>query len=254
MASSADDGGGSRRSSSLHADLPQTCVRLSVERVALHLRSRLVLFSAFVFVFVPLLFCLFRLGSEALDENLPSLSPPAHSGVTRASRRLSSPHAGDVSALILAVGCIMVMFYLISMMPAGGGGGGGGGNGPRDFNYRIPPSWSPEHDHSYSFRAYMTDIALWVMLTDLQPHQQCAAIIMRLGGAARDMARMVTPQELMNGGVRSGVALDPVTYQLAALQERFAALDDESRLASMTEMLAFTRRQWGVHKRASGAL
>ncbi len=65
------------------------------------------------------------------------------------------------------------------MVPAGGGAG-------RDnFNYRIPPSWSPENDSHYSFRAYMTDISLWVMLTDLQPHQQCAAITMRLAGSAR---------------------------------------------------------------------
>ncbi len=54
----------------------------------------------------------------------------------------------------------------------------------RDLNTRVPPSWSPENDTSYSFRALFADISLWVMLTDLQPHQQCAAIIARLGGAA----------------------------------------------------------------------
>ena len=69
------------------------------------------------------------------------------------------------------------------MMPSGGPHYTGN---QRDFNYRIPPSWSPEQEHNYSFRAYMTDIALWIMLTDLQPHQQCAAIVMRLGGAARE--------------------------------------------------------------------
>ena len=221
MASDAGGGGlHSRDLSSNDLDPVERSASVSGTKGALYVRARSVLFYALLSVLVFLLFCLFRLGSEALEENLPSLSPPAHSGVTRASRRLSSQHVGAVSALILAVSCVMVILYLISMMPAGGGGGGGGGNGPRDFNYRIPPSWSPEHDHSYSFRAYMTDIALWVMLTDLQPHQQCAAIIMHLGGAARDMARMVTPQELMNGGVRNGVALDPVTYLLAALQER----------------------------------
>ena len=54
-----------------------------------------------------------------------------------------------------------------------------------DFNYRVPPWWNPEHEREYSFRAYMTDLAIWVMLTDLQPHQQAAAIVMRLGGSAR---------------------------------------------------------------------
>ena len=94
----------------------------------------------------------------------------------------------------------------------------------------------------YSFRAYMTDISLWVLLTDLQPHQQCAAIIMRLGGAAREMARMITPQEMVNGGMRNGVQVDPVTYLLGAIHARFAALEEESRITCMTEMLAFTRK------------
>ena len=55
----------------------------------------------------------------------------------------------------------------------------------REINYRIPPSWSPENEGTYSFRSYLTDIPIWIMLTDLQPHQQCAAIVMRLGGAER---------------------------------------------------------------------
>ncbi len=79
------------------------------------------------------------------------------------------------------------------------------------------------------------------MLTDLQPHQQCAAIVMRLGGAAREMARLMTPQEMAYGGIRNGVAVDPVTYLLGSLHARFAALEEESRLTCMTEMLAFNR-------------
>ena len=80
------------------------------------------------------------------------------------------------------------------------------------------------------------------MLTDLQPHQQCAAIILRLGGAAKEMGRMMTPQEMAMGGMINGQQLDPVTYLLAGLQARFAALEEESRLKSMTEMMAFARK------------
>ena len=69
-----------------------------------------------------------------------------------------------------------------------------------NFNYKIPPAWSPENDRTYSFRAYMTDISLWVMLTDLAPHQQAAAIIMRLGGQACEFARCMSPQEIIGGG------------------------------------------------------
>ncbi len=39
-----------------------------------------------------------------------------------------------------------------------------------------------------------------------------------------------------------GVQSDPVAYLLASLQDRLAALDEETRLACMTEMLAFSRR------------
>ena len=129
---------------------------------------------------------------------------------------------------------LLLAAALLHMMPQMGN--------DRNFNYRIPPSWSPENDQSYSFRAFMTDISLWIMLTDLQPHQQCAAIIMRLGGSAREMARMITPQEMMNGGMLNGAMVDPVTYLLGALHARFSALEEESRLTAMTEMLAFSRR------------
>ena len=114
--------------------------------------------------------------------------------------------------------------------------------GGRDFNYRIPPPWSPEYAQQYSFRSYMTDLSLWIMLTDLAPHQQVSAIILRLGGAARDIARTMQPQEIINGGMRDGQMLDPVSYLVGALHARFAVLEEESRLQCMTEMLAFRRR------------
>ena len=79
------------------------------------------------------------------------------------------------------------------------------------------------------------------MLTDLQPHQQAAAIVLRLGGAAREVVRDITADEMMNGGVIHGQQLEPVTYIVAGLQMRFAQLDDESRLAAMTQLLAFQR-------------
>ena len=48
---------------------------------------------------------------------------------------------------------------------------------------------------------------------------------MRLGGGAREMARMITPQEMMNGGLLNGVAVDAVTYLLGSLPwKRKAAL------------------------------
>ena len=111
---------------------------------------------------------------------------------------------------LVVIALSAVVLGTLGYMMAGGAVPGTTGHRRENFNYRIPPEWSPEMEASYSFRAYMTDISMWIMLTDLQPHQQCAAIIMHLGGAAREMARMVTPQEMVNGGVMNGVAVDPV--------------------------------------------
>ena len=114
--------------------------------------------------------------------------------------------------------------------------------GSREFNYRVPPEWSPENEQTYSYRAYMTDLSIWCLLTDLQPHQQAAAIVSRLGGTAREYARMLNPNELMFGGVQNGVHVDPVTYILAGLHSRFSPLEEESRLTAMTEFMAFARK------------
>ena len=107
---------------------------------------------------------------------------------------------------------------------------------------RQPPRWDPSMEQSLPFRTWVQDLMLWTICTDLEPHQQCAAIISQLGGAARELARNITPQEVYNGGVINGVRLDPVSFLLHGLQVRFAPLDEETRLRATQDMLAFTRR------------
>jgi len=85
------------------------------------------------------------------------------------------------------------------------------------YNVRMPPYFDPD-DRSISFRAYVTDLMHWILLTDLAPHQQATAIVSRLGGTARDMGRTLTPDELFNGGDVNGEHLDPVTYIRPDLQ------------------------------------
>ena len=116
-----------------------------------------------------------------------------------------------------------------------------GEGGIAEFNHRRPPSWGPEMERTYSYRAYVTDLMHWVMLTDLLPHQQAAAILMRLTGAARELTRTMTGDEILNGAMYEGGWHDPVGYILAGLRARFGQLDEETRLAAMTEMLAFIR-------------
>ena len=78
---------------------------------------------------------------------------------------------------------------------------GGGGAGAGHFTFRVPPAWAPENEHHYSFRSWCQDLQLWLMLIDLQPAQQAAAIVMILGGAARELVRSITPVEITNGGI-----------------------------------------------------
>ena len=84
---------------------------------------------------------------------------------------------------------------------------------------------------------------LWTMLADMLPHQQSAAIIMRLGGSAREVTRALSVQEITQGGPHpvTGQQLDPVSYILAGLEARYGQLDDETRVAAMAKMLAFRR-------------
>ncbi len=79
------------------------------------------------------------------------------------------------------------------------------------------------------------------MLTDLTPPQQAAAIVMRLGGVAREAARAIAPHELIHGAVINGIQLDPVALIMTGLEMQFAQLNDEARLAAMNEFLSFRR-------------
>ena len=79
-------------------------------------------------------------------------------------------------------------------------------------------------------------------MTDLLPRQQSAAHKFRLRGAAREVARTRTPNEVMHGGMVNGQPMDPVSYLLCGLETRFAQLADETRLAAMNELTAFQRK------------
>ena len=107
---------------------------------------------------------------------------------------------------------------------------------------RVPPAWTPEHERQYPFATWVDDIYNWCLNNNDQPHQQCAAITMQLGGAARELARTMTPQERMHGGIVNGVQVDPVTMLFHGLQERFGPLGEETRMTAMVELMTFDRR------------
>ena len=81
------------------------------------------------------------------------------------------------------------------------------------------------------------------MMTDLAPYHQVAAVILRLPGAAKDLARALTPNEILNGGISDGgVQLDPLSYLVVGLHARFAPLGKETHLQAMVDPLCFGRR------------
>ena len=149
-----------------------------------------------------------------------------------------------VQATIVGLMAFVAMLYLCHMMPGGNaaGGGGGGNEGSSSTNYRVPPTWSPEMERSYPFRSYVRDVLLWSMLTDLLPHQQAAAMVLRLKGAARSLVNMLSPEEILRGGEINGVAYQPVEFILKGLETRFARFDDEIRINAMLEMMNFRRK------------
>ena len=158
----------------------------------------------------------FRLGSGAIG-NAPSKERRLRQGRGGGNTDASPlPRYARASPFIVAIAslCMMMPGGNLTMGNVTMSSSQASVPNSRDFNYRIPPYWTPEFEQNYSFRAYMTDISIWILLTDLQPHQQAAAIVMRLGGAARELARMISPQEMMTGGMLQGQAVDPVTYCL----------------------------------------
>lgn len=88
--------------------------------------------------------------------------------------------------------CTILICFLISIFCMTVPGGAGAGDGS---TYRVPLCGGPHMNRSYACRNYPNDLTMWLMLTDLQPYQQVAAIILRLEGMARELARFSTPVE-----------------------------------------------------------
>ena len=68
----------------------------------------------------------------------------------------------------------------------------------------------------------------------MHPAQQASAIIFELGGAARELARNMSYQDLTQGGVISGQQCDAVTFLTNHLAQQFAPLGEEDRLQALT--------------------
>ena len=141
----------------------------------------------------------------------------------------------DQLILIISGLGILVSIILIFMMPAGGA--------HQNVSARMPPSWDPSHEARYSFRSWTHDLLVWsILATSLDPGQQASAIIIQLGGSARELMRNLSLAEITQGGTINGVHVDPVTYLLSHLAAQYAPLGEESRLQAISELMQFTRQ------------
>ena len=64
----------------------------------------------------------------------------------------------------------------------------------------------------------------------------------RLSGTAKELARRMSPQEMLQGGTVDGVQLDPLSLLMDGLQRRYGQLTEEARLETLTAMMNFRRR------------
>ena len=142
-------------------------------------------------------------------------------------------------ATLVGLTCLTTCLIISMMMP-----GGGGDDRPRGGSRQPPPGWSPDREATYPFRHWVQDLLAWsILATEMDPAQQCAAIILQLGGSARELTRSLNYQEMVQGGQINGEQVDPVTYLLTNLATQFAPLGGESRLQATRELFEFSRRR-----------
>ena len=82
-----------------------------------------------------------------------------------------------------------------------------------------------------------------ILATDMDSAQQRAAIILHLGGAARELTRSVSYDEMTRGGIVNGQQSDAVSYLLSNLAAQFGPLGEESRLRATRGLFEFTHRR-----------
>jgi hypothetical protein len=108
-----------------------------------------------------------------------------------------------VCAAALALGACSLLWL---MFPIGGG-----------HSTKQPNAWGPEMEDRYPFRYWCRDILLWTIANgDIDPHRQCAMVLMQLRGGAQELTRELRTNVIMNGGVINGQQVDGVSMSLAS--------------------------------------
>ena len=93
----------------------------------------------------------------------------------------------------------------------------------------------------YAFRAWTHDVLVWSVACDADPARKAAMLAMSLRGTAYEYVRTLPPMVLIQGGQINGHAVDPLTFLMHSLAERFGSLGEEMRLTSITDLFHFKR-------------
>ena len=95
---------------------------------------------------------------------------------------------------------------------------------------KIPPAWDPAWAAQYPFSVFTQDALLWSQATDVEAERQGPAMVMRLGGTAKALAREIDIQVLAQGAIQDigdgqgAVQHTGVTLLLYALARKFSPL------------------------------
>ena len=97
---------------------------------------------------------------------LPRGDDPQRTVLTTDDR--SSPLLSKLCWILIMAIPLAILSFVFCMTPA------------RHNDRRAPPSWDPANERTYSFRAWLTDVSLWTVVSDLSPQQQAASIVLTL--------------------------------------------------------------------------
>ena len=82
---------------------------------------------------------------------------------------------------------------------------------------------------------------VWSIYSEMDPMRKAAALVLQLRGGARMLVRALPPQTLIQGGLVNGMQVDPMTYIMHALAERYGELGEEVRMGAIAELFNFSR-------------
>ena len=120
-----------------------------------------------------------------------------------------------------------------------------GGEAYGSSTNKIPPYWEPGlENRGYPFRVWMQDIDIWSAGTELQQEQLAPAVVQKLGGAARAIAREVPAMELRDGRyiATTGAQETGLTLLMRGFARRFGAFAVETSTRCIIDLLTFRRR------------